>query len=63
MAATRAQAKLRDYFVPECADSIYQEVVRFPQYHRAGRAIDENFVEFDTLRREAESRWAREQDF
>ena len=54
--ATRMLEILRNYFAPEAADSICQEVVRCTQYRRAGRPIDEHIVAFDSLRRKAESK-------
>ena len=47
---------LRNYFAPEAADAIYRQVMRFTQYRRAEQPADEFIVEFDLLRRKAESK-------
>ena len=47
---------LRKYFAPEAADAICHQVMRFMQFRRAGQSIHECIVEFDLLRREAESK-------
>ena len=47
---------LRSHFAPEAADAIHQQVMRFMHYRRAGQWIDEYVLEFDPLRRKAESK-------
>ena len=47
---------LRDYFAPEDLGSVYKEAVRFLQFKRATRTMDEYLSKFDLLRRKAESR-------
>ena len=49
-------AILRTSFAPEAADAIRQQVMKFTRYRRSGPFSDEYFVEFDPLRRKAESK-------
>ena len=46
----------REFLATEAADPAYLEVVRFLQFKRAGRTTDAFLVEFDVLRRKAESK-------
>ena len=48
--------KLRYYFAPEAAGSLFQEAVGFSQFRGADLTVDEYIVEFGLLRRKAESR-------
>ena len=47
---------MEDYFSPDAVDSSFQEVARFLQLKRRAPATDAYFVEFDALRRKAESK-------
>ena len=46
---------LEDSFAPDAVDSVNRAVARFLQFKRAGQTTDVYFVEFDFLRRKAES--------
>ena len=46
----------RNYSAPDVADSIHRRVIRFIKFRRAEQSIDESIVEFDMLRRRAESK-------
>ena len=46
----------RSRFAPEAADASRQQVMRFTNYRRTDQSIDEYIVEFDLLRRKAESK-------
>ena len=54
--AETSLAITRDYFAPEAGDSVYQEDVRLLQFNRADLITDVYLVEFDVLRRKAESK-------
>ena len=45
----------RNYFAPEAADAIHQEVMRFTRYRRTDQAVADYFVEYDLLCRKAGS--------
>ena len=47
---------LRNYFAPEAADAIRQQVMRLMRFRRTDQPIDEYIAEFDLLRRKAESK-------
>ena len=47
---------LGDYFAPEAADAIHQQVTRFTQYRRANQSIREFTVEINFSRREVGSK-------
>ena len=53
----------RNYFAPELADSMQQEVVRFTQLRRTGQTIDGNIAEYDLIRRRAGSEVGRRAGF
>ena len=46
----------RDCSAPDAADAIHQQGMRFTHFRRAEQSIDEFVVEFDHLRRKAESK-------
>ena len=46
----------RNYFAPEAADAIRQQVVRYMRSKRTDQAIDEYIAEYDLLCRKAESK-------
>ena len=46
---------LRNYFAPEAAYAIHQQVTRFVRCTRADQSIDASMVEYDLLWRKAES--------
>ena len=52
---TRILSVLRSFFAPEAADAIRQQVARFTNCRRSYQSIDECILEFDPLRRKAES--------
>ena len=43
-------------FAPDAVDSIFQDVVQFSQFEKAGQRAAVILVEFDKLRRKAESK-------
>ena len=54
--AARIVEILRDYCAPEAAGAIRPQVMRFTHYGRADQSIGEYTVEYDLLRRKAESK-------
>ena len=52
----RFSGVISNYFAPEAADAIHQQLMRFTQYRRAGHSMGEFVVELDLLRHEAASR-------
>ena len=54
--ANRILSILEDYVAPAAVDSVYQEVARFLQSAQKNEKTDVYLVEFDSLRRKAESK-------
>ena len=46
----------RERFAPDAIDSIFRDVVKFMYFKRLGQTMDTYLLDFDMLRRKAESR-------
>ena len=63
VAVTEVLQVLKQYFLPDASDHVYQDVWKFLHHKRTDQTMERFLLEFDLLRSKAERKFRRDFDF